>query len=119
MTIPATPIKEAALRYSPEIAEAFQPTDTARPATKKSEAVRERRAAQNPIQIVARTVSRLNARMKGPMAMPITPGSSPPEVEAGRRAEPRMPSSAGDRLCIARMFVSWSFRHHLSRLLLL
>ena len=33
MTIPAIPINEAALRYSPEIADAFQPTLTLRPAT--------------------------------------------------------------------------------------
>ena len=37
--MPATPMKLAADRYSPEIALAFQPTDTERPATKKSWAV--------------------------------------------------------------------------------
>jgi hypothetical protein len=50
-------MKLAALRYSPEIAEAFHPTLTDRPATKKSDAVRALRAAQNPIQIVRATVT--------------------------------------------------------------
>ena len=31
--MPATPMNEAALRYSPEMALAFQPTETDRPAT--------------------------------------------------------------------------------------
>ena len=39
--MPAMPMKLAALRYSPEMAEAFQPTLTQRPATKKSLAVLE------------------------------------------------------------------------------
>jgi hypothetical protein len=56
-------MKEAALRYSPEIADAFQPTLTLLPATKKSCAVFDLRAAQNPIQIVATTVMALNVRM--------------------------------------------------------
>src|SRR5947209_2243037 len=56
MTIPATPIKEAALRYSPEMADAFQKALTERPATKKSLAVCEIRAAQTPIPIVTSTI---------------------------------------------------------------
>jgi hypothetical protein len=55
-------MNEAALRYSPEIAEAFQPTLTLRPATKKSWAVFDLRAAQKPIKIVATTVTALKAR---------------------------------------------------------
>src|SRR5690349_12796589 len=50
------PMKEAAERYSPEMAEAFQPTETERPATKKSPAVLDLRADQKPIAIVATTV---------------------------------------------------------------
>jgi hypothetical protein len=41
-------MNEAAERYSPEMAEAFQPTDTERPATKKSLAVFEVLAERNP-----------------------------------------------------------------------
>jgi hypothetical protein len=52
ITMPATPMKEAAERYSPEMAEAFQPTDTERPATKKSLAVLEVFAERKPIQMV-------------------------------------------------------------------
>src|SRR5215210_2437818 len=48
-------MKEAALRYSPEMAEAFQKTFTERPATKKSLAVWEMRVAQIPRPIVAAT----------------------------------------------------------------
>ncbi len=40
MTRPATPRKEAAERYSPEMAEAFQMGRTVREATKKSDVVR-------------------------------------------------------------------------------
>src|SRR5947207_3274473 len=58
-------MKEAAERYSPEMAEAFQPTETERPATKKSCAVLDLRAAQKPIHSVARTVARLKARIHG------------------------------------------------------
>ena len=47
--MPAMPMNEAAERYSPEIAEAFQPTDTERPATKKSLAVFECCADQKPM----------------------------------------------------------------------
>src|SRR4051812_24444373 len=65
--MPAIPMKEAALRYSPEIAEAFHPTLTERPATKKSWAVFDLRAAQKPIQIVPPTIRRLNVRMYGSM----------------------------------------------------
>ena len=63
MTIPAMPMNEAALRYSPEIAEAFQPTLTLRPATKKYCAVLDFFAAQKPSQIVAMTVTALKDRM--------------------------------------------------------
>src|SRR2546423_1312715 len=48
MTSPATPMNDAAERYSPLIAEAFHPTLTEREATKKSDAVREKRVAQMP-----------------------------------------------------------------------
>src|SRR5690242_17281846 len=65
MTMPAIPMKDAAERYSPEIAEAFQPTETERPATKKSEAVLDLRADQKPIQIVATTVMSENPRIQG------------------------------------------------------
>ena len=58
-------MKLAALRYSPEIAEAFQPTETPRPATKKSEAVFDFPAAQKPIQIVTMTVKALKPRIHG------------------------------------------------------
>ena len=50
------PINEAAERYSPEIAAEFHPTETERPATKKSWAVLDWRAAQNPINTVITTV---------------------------------------------------------------
>jgi hypothetical protein len=63
MTMPATPMKLAALRYSPEMALAFQPTLTLRPATKKSLAVLDFFADQKPIQMVAMTVAALKARM--------------------------------------------------------
>ena len=56
--MPATPMKEAAERYSPEMAEAFQPTETERPATKKSLAVLEVRADRKPIQMVTTTVTK-------------------------------------------------------------
>src|SRR5690242_6732719 len=63
--MPATPMKEAAERYSPEIAEAFQPTDTERPATKKSLAVLEVFAERKPIQTVTTTVMKENAKIQG------------------------------------------------------
>src|SRR5258705_9792559 len=58
-------MNDAAERYSPEIAEAFQPTETDLPATKKSCAVLERFADQNPIQIVTMTVRALKANIHG------------------------------------------------------
>src|ERR1044072_81095 len=67
--MPATPMNEAALRYSPEMALAFQPTDTDRPATKKSCAVFDRFAAQKPIQMVVMTVRALKARIQGSMCI--------------------------------------------------
>src|SRR5437867_8436070 len=67
--MPATPMKDAAERYSPEMAEAFQPTDTERPATKKSCAVLDLRADQKPIQMVAMTVARLKVRIQGSTCM--------------------------------------------------
>src|SRR6266498_5823023 len=70
--MPATPMNEAALRYSPEMALAFQPTDTDRPATKKSCAVFDRLADQKPIQMVAMTVAALKARIQGSMVMGIS-----------------------------------------------
>jgi hypothetical protein len=63
--MPAMPMKLAALRYSPEMALAFQPTLTLRPATKKSLAVLEVLAERKPIQIVTTTVTELNARIHG------------------------------------------------------
>ena len=65
ITIPATPINEAAPRHSLEMALTFQPTETDRPATKKSWAVFDRFADQKPIQIVAMTVAALKARIQG------------------------------------------------------
>jgi hypothetical protein len=56
-------MKLAALRYSPEIALAFHPTLTERPATKKSLAVFDFFADQNPIQMVTSTVTAEKARM--------------------------------------------------------
>src|SRR6185503_18005717 len=67
--MPATPMKEAALRYSPEMALAFHPTLTLRPATKKSLAVLEVLAERKPIQIVAMTVRALKARIQGSMVI--------------------------------------------------
>jgi hypothetical protein len=56
-------MKLAAERYSPEMALAFHPTLTERPATKKSLAVFDLFADQKPIQIVTRTVTAEKARM--------------------------------------------------------
>src|SRR5687767_14858880 len=58
-------MKDAAERYSPEMAEAFQPTDTDRPATKKSLAVLDFFADQNPIPMVTATVTSENVRIHG------------------------------------------------------
>jgi hypothetical protein len=58
-------MKLAALRYSPEIAEAFHPTETERPATKKSDADLEDFAERKPIQIVITTVMAEKARIQG------------------------------------------------------
>ena len=58
------PMKLAALRYSPEMALAFQPTLTLRPATKKSLAVLEVFAERKPIQIVTTTVMALKPRIQ-------------------------------------------------------
>src|SRR6185503_15749609 len=63
--MPATPMNEAAERYSPEIADAFHPTDTDRPATKKSLAVFDFRADQIPIQMVTATVMNENVKIQG------------------------------------------------------
>ncbi len=49
-------MKLAALRYSPEIADAFHPTETERPATKKSDADLDVFAERKPIQRVMATV---------------------------------------------------------------
>ncbi len=61
--MPAMPMKLAALRYSPEMALAFQPTPTLRPATKKSLAVLDFFAERKPIQMVTSTVTAVKARM--------------------------------------------------------
>jgi hypothetical protein len=63
--MPATPMKEAAERYSPEMAEAFQPTETDRPATKKSLAVLEVLAERKPIQRVTATVRKEKPKIQG------------------------------------------------------
>src|SRR4051812_33211512 len=65
MIIPAIPMKDAADKYSPEIADAFQPTETDRPATKKSPAVFDFPADQNPIATVNATVTREKIRIQG------------------------------------------------------
>jgi hypothetical protein len=62
-------MKLAALRYSPEMALAFQPTLTLRPATKKSLVVLEVLAERKPIQIVTITVTALKARIQGSMVI--------------------------------------------------
>jgi len=59
------PMKLAALRYSPEMAEAFHPTETERPATKKSEADLEDLAERNPISSVTITVMPARVRIHG------------------------------------------------------
>jgi hypothetical protein len=81
--MPATPINEAALRYSPEMALAFQPTETDRPATKKSCAVFDRLADQKPIQMVATTVAALKASIQGSMVtgIPNIECQNPKEVQ--------------------------------------
>ena len=56
------PMKDAADRYSPEIADAFHPTETERPATKKSPVVFDVRAERNPIAMVVTTVRKENAK---------------------------------------------------------
>jgi hypothetical protein len=76
MTIPATPINEAAERYSPEIADAFQPTDTERPATKKSLAVLDFFADQKPIPIVIATVTSEKVKIQGSTPLRKATGSS-------------------------------------------
>jgi hypothetical protein len=58
-------MKDAAERYSPEIADAFQPTDTERPATKKSLAVFDFLADQIPIPIVTTTVMKEKVKIHG------------------------------------------------------
>ena len=63
--MPATPIKDAAERYSPEMAEAFQPTETERPATKKSLAVLEVFAERKPIHRVTATVRKEKPKIQG------------------------------------------------------
>src|SRR3954466_8947039 len=63
--MPAMPMNDAAERYSPEIADAFQPTETERPATKKSLAVLEVFAERKPIQIVTATVMKENVKIHG------------------------------------------------------
>src|SRR4051812_38590229 len=77
--MPATPMNEAAERYSPEIAEAFQPTDTERPATKKSLAVFEVFAERKPIQSVIATVMNENPKIHGS-----TPPKNPLEAATNK-----------------------------------
>src|SRR4051812_29709630 len=63
--MPAMPMNEAADRYSPEMADAFQPTDTERPATKKSLAVLEVLAERKPITRVTATVMSEKVKIHG------------------------------------------------------
>src|SRR6266550_7358871 len=79
-------MNDAALRYSPEMALAFQPTDTERPATKKSCAVFDRLADQKPIQIVAMTVTALKAKIQGSVIMriPNVERQNPNEIQNPR-----------------------------------
>ena len=65
--MPATPMKEAAERYSPEMAEAFQPTETERPATKKSPALLDLPAVQKPMPTVMTTVTSEQTAIQGSM----------------------------------------------------
>jgi hypothetical protein len=58
-------MKEAADRYSPEMAEAFHPTDTERPATKKSPALFDLPADQKPIPTVTTTVAKEKIAIHG------------------------------------------------------
>src|SRR6185503_2497644 len=81
--MPAMPMKLAAMRYSPEMALAFMPTPTLRPATKKSLAVLDFFAERKPIQIVARTVTALKVRMYGSTLRTASMG----EREKGRKGE--------------------------------
>src|SRR5262245_8102275 len=95
--MPATPMKLAALRYSPEMALAFQPTETLRPATKKSEAVLEVFAERKPIQIVTMTVTALKARIQGSMVMTNVlnrGGAEARRTDSLLRAPPRLCVSA-------------------------
>src|SRR3954467_4005180 len=89
--MPATPMNDAADRYSPEMADAFQPTDTDRPATKKSLAVLERRADQKPMPIVTTTVIAEKAKIHGskPMAAASGRTKKASSAMAQRRSFPR------------------------------
>jgi len=62
-------MKDAALKYSPDMALAFQPTLTLRPATKKSLAVFDFCADQKPITIVTMTVIALKRITQGSIVM--------------------------------------------------
>src|ERR1043165_9193124 len=98
--MPATPMNEAAERYSPEIAEAFQPTETERPATKKSLAVFDCRADQKPLPMVTTTVMKEKAKIQG--STPLRNAkhgimfNAPPFLHApARLPRPRVRSTAG------------------------
>src|ERR1700712_5109256 len=80
--MPAIPMNEAADRYSPEIAEAFQPTETVRPATKKSLAVLDCLADQKPMPTVRATVMSEKDMIHGstPSRNPRKLGRSPERV---------------------------------------
>ena len=60
MTSPAIPMNEAAERYSPEMADAFQKTLTDLPATKKSAAEADFFVAQMPRRMVPTVTRRTN-----------------------------------------------------------
>ena len=90
-------MKLAALRYSPEIAEAFHPTETERPATKKSEADLEVLAERKPIQMVMATVMEEKPKIQGSiceksMSVKIRIGAYCPPQHGGLRHLPK-PSS--------------------------
>src|SRR5690349_20004906 len=89
--MPATPMNEAAERYSPEMADAFQPTDIERPATKKSLEVMEVLAERKPIQTVTTTV--MNGELK-------IQGSTPSMKARGSREAMAQRASVSDFTCL-------------------
>jgi len=80
-------MQDAPRSYSPEMALAFHPTVTLRPATKKSPAVLDRFADQKPIQTVAMTVRALKARIQTSMVARIGVMICRGEEEKGRKGD--------------------------------